>query len=263
MSGSTAPNGKANQACDRDRDHEQIDGDEIERKQPARPADLGVGRILHHADMELARQQHDRAERQQRHGQEVADRGLVLDGAHRLRRLHRALDQFMRREHPEGHEHADGEEGDQLDDGFGGDRQHQPVLVFGGIGLSGAEQHREHRHRQHHHQRDIADDRDLREQLVLAQDGFERGGHRLELQRDVGHRADDRDQRHGGGDRLALAVAGGDEVGDRGDVLRLGELDHAAEHRRAEADHQDRADIDRQEIDAGAAGKADRAEECP
>ncbi|MEZ0030174.1 hypothetical protein ABIF68_000544 [Bradyrhizobium japonicum] len=39
-----------------------------------------------------------------------------------LRRLHRALDQFVRREHPEGDEDAGGEEGDQLDDGFGCDR---------------------------------------------------------------------------------------------------------------------------------------------
>ena len=99
--------------------------------------------------------------------------------------------------------------------------------------------------------------------LVLAQDRLQRGRHRLELERDVGHRADDRDHRHGGGDRLALAVARGDEVGDRGDVLRLGELDHAPQQRRAKPDHQDRADIDREEVDAGAGGEADRAEEGP
>jgi len=40
------------------------------------------------------------------------------------------------------------DEGHQLDDGFGGDRQHQPVLMFGGIALAGSEQHRECRHRQ-------------------------------------------------------------------------------------------------------------------
>ena len=72
------------------------------------------------------------------------------------------------------------------------------------------------------------------EGLVLAQDGFERRGHRLELERDVGNRADDRDQRDGRGNRLALAVARGDEIGDRGDVLRFRELDHAAQQRRAE-----------------------------
>ena len=54
---------------------------------------------------------------------------------------------------------AGGEKRHQLDDGFGGDRQHQAVLVLGGVGLAGAEQHREHRHRQRHHQRDVADQR--------------------------------------------------------------------------------------------------------
>ena len=254
---------KGDEAGERDRNHEQVDGDQIERKQPARAADLRGAGVLDHADVKLPRQQHDRAERQQRHGQEIADRRHVVDRAHRLRRLHRAFDQFDGREHPEGDEGAGGEKGHQLDDGFGGDRQHQAVLVLGGVGLAGAEQHRERRHRQRHDQRDVADDRDRGEQLVLAQDRLQRGRHRLELQRDVRHRADDRDHGHGGGDRLALAVARRDEVGDRGDVLRLGELDHAPQQRRAQPDHQDRADIDREEIDAGAGGETDRAEEGP
>ena len=42
---------------------------------------------------------------------------------------------------------------------FGGDRQHQAVLVLGGVGLAGAEQHRERRHRQRDDQCDVADDR--------------------------------------------------------------------------------------------------------
>ncbi|MHC2701275.1 hypothetical protein ACVMHZ_004408 [Bradyrhizobium liaoningense] len=254
---------EGHEAGDRDRDHEQIDGDEVEREQPSRATDLGIGGILHHADVELARQQHDRAQRQQRHGQEVADRRRVVDRAHRLRRLHRALDQLMWREHPEGDEDAGGEEGDQLDDGFGRDRQHQAVLVLCGIGLPRAEQHREGRHRQRHHQRHVADDRDVGEGLVLAQDRFERGGNRLELERDIGHRADDRHQRDGRRHRLALAVAGPDEVGDRGDVVGFGELDHAAQHAGAEPDHQDRAEIDREEVGRGAGGEADRAEEGP
>ena len=135
--------------------------------------------------------------------------------------------------------------------------------MFGRVGLAGSEQHREGRHRQRHDQRDIADDRDAGKRLVLAQDRFKRRRHRLELQRDVGNRSDDRDQGDGRGNGLALAVARGDEVGDRGDVLRFRELDHAAQQRRAKPDHQDRADIDREKIDAGAGGESDRAEERP
>ena len=254
---------KGHQTGERDRNHEQVDGDQIQRKQPARPADLGVAGILDHADVKLARQQHDRAERQQHHGEEIADRGRVVDGAHRFRRFHRALDQFDRAEHPERDESAGGDKGHQLDDGFGGDRQHQAVLMFGRVGLAGSEQHRERRHRQRHDQRDIADDRNRGKGLVLAQDGFERRRHRLELQRDVGNRSDDRDQGDGCGDGLALAVTRGDEIGDRGDVLRFRQLDHAAQQRRAERDHQDRADIDREKIHAGAGGESDRAEKRP
>ncbi len=209
--------------------------------------------------MKLPRQQHDGAERQQHHGEEIAERGHIIDRAHRLRRLHRALEQLDRIEHPEGHERAGGEKRHQLDDRFGRDREHQSVLMFGGVGLAGAEQNRERRHRQRHHQRDIADDRNPREGLVFAQDGFQRRRHRLELQCDVGHRADDRDQGDRRGNRLALAVTGADEIGDRGDVLRFGELDDPAQDRGAARDHQHRADIDREKIDAAAGRKSDRA----
>ncbi|MGY3558215.1 hypothetical protein ACVWXP_001484 [Bradyrhizobium sp. USDA 4463] len=165
--------------------------------------------------------------------------------------------------HPEGDEDAGGEEGDQLDDGLGRDREHQAVLMLGRVGLPRAEQHREGRHRQRHHQRHVAEDRDVGERLVLAQDDFERGGHRLELERDVGHRADDGDQRYGRRHGLALAVTRTDEVRDRGDVVGFGKLDHAAEHAGAEPDHQNRTDIDREEVGRGAGGKAHRAEEGP
>ena len=169
----------------------------------------------------------------------------------------------MRIEHPEGDEGAGGEKGHQFHDRFGGDCEHQAVLVFGRIGLAGAEQHRKGCHCERDHQRDVADDRNMGKGLVFAQDGPERRRGRLELERDIGDRSDQRDQRHGHRHRLALAVARGDEIGDRGDVLRFRELDHAAQQRRAQSDHQDRADIDREEIDAGAGRKADRAEERP
>ncbi len=159
---------KGHEAGDCDRNHEQVDGDQIQRKQPARPAHLGGAGILHHADVKLARQQHDRAKRQQHHGQEIADRWRVVDGAHRFRRLHRALDQFERAEQEERDAYAGGEKGHQFHDGFGGDRQHQAMLVLGRVGLAGSEQHRERRHRQRHDQRHIADDRNRGDGLVFV-----------------------------------------------------------------------------------------------
>jgi hypothetical protein len=138
---------KGHEPGQRDRNHEQVDRDQIERKQPAGTTDFGVAGILHHADVKLARQEHDRAKRQQRHGEEIADGGHIFDRANRLRSLHRALEQLDRAEHPECDEGAGGKERHQLDDRFGRHRQHQPVLVLGGVGLPRSEQHREGRHR--------------------------------------------------------------------------------------------------------------------
>ena len=150
-------------------------------------------------------------------------------------------------EHPERHVRADDEEGDELDDRFERDRQHQPVLVLGRVGVAGAERHREAGEHQRHDEREVAEHRHRAPDdaaLGRRQEHVERGRHGLELQRDVGHGADHRDHADDRRDALALAVAGGDEVGDRGDVLRLGDPHHPRDERVAEPDHQDRADID-------------------
>ena len=51
---------------------------------------------------------------------------------------------------------ADRQEGGELDDGFDRHRQHQPVLVFGGVGMAGAEQHGEQGQQHGDDQRDVA-----------------------------------------------------------------------------------------------------------
>ena len=86
-------------------------------------------------------------------------------------------------EHDESHEDADGEEGDELDDRLGRDRQHQPVLMLGGVDVAGAEQHGERRHQQRDEQRDVAE-QGLRHDAVrrrLREDGRDRGRHGFEL----------------------------------------------------------------------------------
>ena len=59
----------------------------------------------------------------------------------------------------EGDEYADGQKGDELDDQFRRDRQHQAVLMLGGVGMAGAEQHREHRHGQRDQEGAVAEQR--------------------------------------------------------------------------------------------------------
>ena len=87
----------------------------------------------------------------------------------------------------------------------------------------------------------------------------QRGRHRLELQGDVRRRADEDDQRSDRSDGLRLAVARGDEVGDRRHILRPGEPGDAPHQRGAEADDQDGPDVNRQKIEAVLGGQADRA----
>ena len=251
------------QSREGDRDHEQIDGDQVKRKQPSGAGDFSRIGVLDNADVKLARQKHDGQERQQHHGQEVADRWRIAHRPHRLRCLHGLFDQFHRPEHPEGHEGAGGQEGDELDDRLGRDREHQAVLVFGGVGLSRPEQHGERRHRQRHDQCNVADDGQIGDGVVFAHDGFEGRADGLELQRDVRHRSDDGDDCDGGGHRLAFAVARRDKVGDRSDVLGLGELDYPAQQRRAERDEDDGSDVDREKVDAVSGGESNRAEERP
>ncbi len=258
--------GERQQAGHRDRQHEQVDQHEIEREQPGRALDLGLAVVLHHRDVELPGQHQDRDERQQRHGGEGCQRRLAGQYGRGVGALHRLREQCGRPvEHPERHEDADGEERDQLDDRFRGDRQHQSILMLGGVDVTGAEQHGERCHRQRDEQRDVAEHR-LRETAIgrgVREDGAERRRHRFELERDVGDGAEDGDQRDGGGHRLALAVARGDEVGDRRDVLRFGEPYDAQNERQAEPDHQDGADVNGQKVEAGAGGEADRSEERP
>ena len=178
--------------------------------------------------MELPRQQYDGEQRQHRHRAKTRQRRHARQHRRGIGLVERAGEQRQRAvKHHEGHENADGEERHQLDDRFGGDRQHQAVLMLGGVGVAGAEQHRECRHEQRDEQRAVADDRLRGAGIGLRQDGADRRRHRFELQRDIGNHADNGDQRHGRRHRLALAVARGDQVGDRGDVLALGEANDA------------------------------------
>ena len=88
-------------------------------------------------------------------------------------------------------------------------------------------------------------------------------GHRLQLQRDVGDDADDGDQRDQRGQQRALAVAAGDEVGDRGDPVGLRDADHLAHHDPGQQHRQHRPEVDRQEPDPGGGRAPDAAEIGP
>ena len=163
-----------------------------------------------------------------------------------------------------GHEGADREEGDELDDRLEGDGRDHALVPLGAVEVPRAEDDGEGRQRQRHQERAVPPPGDagaaaLRAggQQVIA------GGHRLQLQRDVGHDADDGDQRDERGERRALAVAAGDEVGDRGDAVGPGDADHLAHHDPGEQHRQHRPEVDRQEPDPGRRRPPDAAEIGP
>ena len=146
---------------------------------------------------------------------------------------------------------------------FGRDRQHQAVLMLGRVDMAGAEQDREGGHRERDQKRGVADHVRGELRRHMHEHRAEHRRHRFQLQRDIGNGADDRDQRHQRRHRLLLAVARGDEVGDRGDVLALGEPHDAQQAAactaRSSASARHRSSGSR----SPTRGQADRAEKGP
>jgi hypothetical protein len=148
---------KTQQAADRNRHHEQIDENEVERKQPRGATDLGFAGVLHDSNMELPGQQDEGKKCEHRHGRKGRRVRRLRKPGEQLRPLRRLLQQPLgTAKHHEGHERANRHEGDELDDRFAGDCQHQSVVMLGGIDLAGAKQRGEDRHCQRHKQRQIA-----------------------------------------------------------------------------------------------------------
>ena len=246
-----------------DRHHEQVDQHEIDREQPGCALQLPLGVVLHHGDMELARQQHDADHAQERHGHPRAavqalreDFAELGPGADCVEEVADAA------EHGEHHEEADRQERRQLDQRLGGDRDDQAFLVLGGIDVAGAEQDGEDGHRYRDDECRVGRKMQMAER-ARPQQGIDRKRHRLQLQGDVRQRAGHRDDRDDGRHGLALAVARGQEVGHRGDVLALGQPHDAQQDAPAEHEQQDRPEIDGEEIIAGRCGQTHAAEEGP
>ena len=260
---SIAPSGKRQQAGDRQRHDEQVDQDEIERE-TARPR----GRCRARPRLSTTLTWNWRGSSKIA----SAESSVVVDPVGGIgRRAHHRGDARLGRpgaeqlaqaaEQPPDDEGADGEEGDELDHRLDRDRQDQSVLMLGRIDPPRAERHGEGGEQEGDGEVESGGRRAGRQPSVLERIDHHqhRLGDRLELQRDVGRGGGQRDQRRERRRRLRLAVAGGDEVGDGGEVLRARQIADAADQAMAEPDDQDRPDVDRQEIEALRGGEADRA----
>ncbi|PBJ16725.1 hypothetical protein BSG18_57260 [Pseudomonas ogarae] len=227
--------------------HEQRGQGQVGGEYPLGQAQvLGID-VFHHGHMELPRQADDRHHRHpglHHHGRPVDGFFPVLLqawGEHGLvEQVVEAVVQAVR------HERTDRQEGEQLDQGFEGNRQHHATVVFGGVEVAGTEYDGEQGQDQRDDQRGVLGagahgiGASTDQQVHPEHDA-------LELQGDVRQHADQADQRDHHRQGLGLAVAGGDEVGDGGDVLLFADHHHFLQDPRRQHQQQDWPEVDRQE----------------
>jgi len=256
----------------RDRQDEDVDEEEVEREEPDRLAEVVLVHVLDDRDLELPRQEHDGEHREERHERPGAVAATAaLDGEESLEPRRRAREGEDLAEpvvEAERDERAHRQEGEELHDRLEGDRRDEALVPLGRVEVARAEEDGERGERQRDVERAVLDDRqghglgrhhDVR---VLQEDG-EAARDRLQLERDVRDDADDRDDRHEPAQRLALAVAGGDEVGDRGDAVRLADADDLPPDVPPQPHHERRPQVHRQEADAARGGAPHAAVEGP
>ena len=140
--------GEEREAGDRDRKHEEVDGDEVEREGPGGGADVVDVGVLHHRDVELARQAEE-GERGQHAGRPPAlVEGVEAEQPHEVGvGAHGGGEPAGRAEGEEGDGAADEERRGELDDRLGRDREHQAAVRLVGVDAAHPEEHGEGRHR--------------------------------------------------------------------------------------------------------------------
>ena len=202
--------------------HEDVDGEKVEREQPDRLLDMGFVDVLDDRDLKLPRQADDgdHGQRGEREPGAVAAGGVQGEQPGHLRACRRLGENIGEAVvELEGDEDADREEGEQLDHRFEGDGCDKAFVVFAGVDVADAEQDREGRHGERNVKRRVLEKRQAghfsrHDEVGVLQQHVEAGGDRLQLQRDVRHDADHRDPAHQAAQERRLAVARGDEVGD-------------------------------------------------
>ena len=248
------PLGHHLQADDGDRHDEEGHAEEVEREQPGGGRQVPFLDVLDHGDLELPRQADDRRRREegQRHPAWPED---VLGADDHLGR-HVGEDVVEAVGDDEGGEDADREQRAQLDDRLQRDRRDDAVVTLVRVQVPGAEQNGEKCHAG-------GDPERGRHPVRLAGDDLVAAGDALQLQGDVGRRGDHRDDGDQHGEAGALAIAGRDQVGDRGDAVRPADADQLAQQPPPADEDQGRAEIDGDEFEPAARRGADGAIKGP
>ena len=248
--------GKCQLPCQRDRNHEDVDQQQIQRKHPYGPAQMALVAVFDNSDLELPRQHHHCQCRQQGQREPVPvspgrGHGHGLHDA-RCGRLVEHIDKPVVQH--EGREHAHAQEGDQFHDRLERNRRHHTLVAFAGIEMAGPEQDGECSKGQRNIQRGILQDRNrghharIIDQRVALHDR-DALRDRFELQCDIGHDAENCNDSHDAAEHLAFAIPRGDEIRDRGDALRLADPDHLQQQGAPQRCNQRGTKIDRQKPD--------------
>ena len=127
-----------------------------------------------------------------------------------------------------------------------------------GVDAPRAERHREDGEQQRHRKIKRSGGRIRRQAGAIEGSDHHQYGRRdgFELEGHIGGRPDQRDERGDCGDSLRFSIPGGYEIGDRGDVLRTGEIGDAGDEWRPEADDKNGPNVDGQKIKAMRGGES-------
>ena len=167
-------------------------------------------------------------------------------------------------EHNKSGKYADSKKGRQLEDGFERNRCDDAFVTFCGIEMTGAEQDGEQGHQQSNIESAICPEW----QMVTGASGLDGGvlaeyveAYRqcFQLQGNVRQHTEQGDNRHQRRESGGLAVAGTDEIGDRGNTLAFGDSHHLTQYKPPEHSRQSRTEVNRQKAGARRCGTTDAA----
>lgn len=225
--------------------------------------------VFDHRDLELSWQADDRRRRQEGE-RDPARLEAVGEAVQRLQVLSlRSLGVEVAQPvmQPEQREQGHRRQAQHLDDRFKRDCRDHAGMAFIGAEIAGAKQDDEGRHAHGNPEAGVGKQspaaRVARLPALGGAEGVETCRHRLQLQRDVGGDADQRNDRDQRRDRGALAIARRNEVGDRGDVLILADAHQLAQQEVPSNQRQGRPQIDGQIFKSVACRRSDRAVEGP